>query len=128
MMRDLQRRHHARPLPALGKWAAARIRPELEKWRNRPKRAAIAARLDALAQAGDIGDIIQLVLDPAGRADDEAGARKAIAELAFVDGQLRSINDDGQVRFENIEQYGHAMTGAIGLIALILTVVSLVAR
>lgn len=128
LLRDLQKLHWPKPLPALTAWVVARVRPELEKWLNKTKRAAIEAQLEALTRAGNIEAVLQLVIDPAGRAADRDGARRAAAELKFIDQELALIRDDSRIRRTMTEQYGHALTGAIGLIALVLAVVSLVGR
>ena len=52
LLQDLQVRYHPSPMPALTKWAAARLRPDIERWRNRPKREALQARLETLIKTG----------------------------------------------------------------------------
>lgn len=128
LLRDLQTRYYAQPMPGLGKWVAARLRPELEQWRNRPKREAITAKVETLAQAGFLRQIVDLALDPEGRKNDEAYAQNALANLAIIDRQILSIDSNDKIRFANAEQFGLAITGAIGLTALILVVMSLVAQ
>ncbi len=128
LLRDLQAKHHAHAMPGLGKWVAARLRPELEQWRNRPKREAITAKLETLAQAGFLPQMLDLVLDPRGRRSDEAYARNAVANLSIIDQQIVAIDSNDTLRFANAEQFGLAITGAVGLTALILVVMSLVLR
>lgn len=128
LLRDLQSRYYSHAMPGLGKWVAARLRPELEQWRNKPKREAIAAKLETLAQAGFLPQILDLVLDPEGRKSDEAYAQNAVANLAIIDQQIVAIDSNDKLRFANAEQLGLAITGAVGLTALILVLMSLVAR
>jgi hypothetical protein len=127
LLRDLQNRYCNEALPNLAKWAAARLRPELEKWRNRRRRAAMAAQVAKLAQAGFLAPILQLVTDSLGLNRDAEEAERAAATLVAIDAELASIDGDTAVRYAIARRTGHAMTGAIGLTVLIVVVILAVA-
>lgn len=124
LLQDLQTRYHPGPLPALAKWVAARLRPELNRWRNKKRREAMGARLDALAQAGILSRLMDLVEDAAARALDLAEAQRVAAELAVIDAEILAIEKGDHLRGIDAERFGHAITGGIGLCILILVAIS----
>jgi eukaryotic-like serine/threonine-protein kinase len=128
LLRDLQTRYHPNPMPALAKWAAARLRPGLDRWRNKPRRQALQARLDVVAQAGFLARLIELTDDPGARAIDLAGALQAELELRAIDAEVSAIDGEDRLRLADAERFGQAITGGIGLAALILTVLSVLLR
>ena len=67
------------PLPALAAWLAARAGPVLATWRNRERRAAVAERLQALAKAGYLAPMLQVLDDPVARSADAREAGEAAA-------------------------------------------------
>ena len=128
LLRDLQIRYHPGPMPALAKWVAARLRPDLDRWRNKPRREAMQARLDLLAQAGFVSRLLDLTEDPTARAVDFAGARRAANELAMIDAELALIESSDRVRVATAERSGQAIAGGIGLSAFILIAMSVLLR
>ncbi|HYZ23499.1 MAG TPA: hypothetical protein VE690_15225 [Rhodopila sp.] len=120
LLRELQARHHPGPMPRLAKWLAERIRPDLEAWRNRPRRAALATQLAETAKAGSLSRLLMLLRNPAGLAADSAGAERARAELRRIEAELRMIDDHGTVRVAYAERAGQAIAGGVGLVALIM--------
>ena len=128
LLRDLQVRYHPSPMPALAKWVVARLRPDLERWRNRPRREAMQVRLDALAQAGIVSRLLELTGDRAARALDIAGAYRAADELARIDAEVSAMENNDKLRFADAERFGQAIAGGIGLSAFILMVMSVLLR
>jgi hypothetical protein len=128
LLRDLQQRHHPDPMPALAKWMAGKLRPEVAKWHNRPVRESMLVRLDVLAQAGVLARLLELTGDVSARAQDIAGARLAAIELAAIDAEVAAIRSDDPQRVLDAERFGHAVTGGIGLSALILIAMSMLLR
>jgi hypothetical protein len=128
LLRDLQVRYHPDPMPALAKWAAARLQPDLERWHNRPRREAMLVRLDSLAQAGSLSRLLELTSDVSARAQDLAGAIRAANELAAIDAEVAAISNDDRQRLADAERFGQAITGGIGLTALILMAMSVLLR
>ncbi|WP_428485742.1 hypothetical protein [Rhodopila sp.] len=120
LLRDLQQRHHAQPMPALAAWAAAQLRPELETWRNQSTRAALLERLDALAKAGFLGRLLALVEDGKARAEDHVGAARAAVLLAAIDGELAAIDRSDDARRVVMQRFGREIAAAAGMTALIL--------
>ncbi|HEY4042792.1 MAG TPA: hypothetical protein VGM32_13230 [Rhodopila sp.] len=128
LLRDLQLRFHPDPMPTLAKWAALRLRPDLDRWHNRPKREAMLVRLEQLAEAGFLSCLLELTSDAAARAQDMAGARLAAIELAAIDAEVAAIHSHDEERLADAERFGHAITGGIGLSALILMAMSVLLR
>jgi hypothetical protein len=128
LLSDLQVRYNPEPMPALAKWAAARLQPDLEKWHNRPRRSAMQTRLDVLAQAGSLARLLELTSDVAARAQDLAGAIRAANELAAIDAEVAMISTGDRKRLADAERHGQAITGGIGLMALILMAMSVLMR
>jgi hypothetical protein len=128
LLRDLQLRYHTDPMPELAKWAASRLQPDLERWHNRPRRAAMQVRLESLAQAGQLSRLLELTGDAAARAQDLAGAVRAQNELAAIDAEVALIGAEDRQRLADAERYGQAITGGIGLTALILIAMSVLLR
>ena len=128
LLRDLQIRYHPVPMPALAKWAADRLRPGLDRWRNKPRREAMQQRLDVVAQAGFLARLLELTDDPGARAMDLAGAIAAEDELAAIDAEVAAIHNEDRLRFADAERVGQTITGGIGLSALILMALSVLLR
>jgi hypothetical protein len=128
LLRDLQTRYHPSPMPALAKWVAARLRPDLERWQNKPKREATRVRLDALVPAGSLARLLELVGDRVAWALDNAGARRAATELAMIDAEVAAIDSGDKARFADAERFGRAIAGGIGLSVFILMVMSVLLR
>jgi hypothetical protein len=128
LLRDLQARYHPAPMPELAKWVATRLRPDLDRWRNKFRREAMQDRLGALAQAGMLIRLTELTGDTAARAQDSIGAQRAAYELTTIDSELAAIESNDKLRFAQAEQYGQAMSGGLGLSTLILVVMSVLLR
>jgi hypothetical protein len=128
LLRDLQTRYHPSAMPALAKWAAARLRPGLDRWHNKPRREAMQARLDSIAQTGILARLIELIEDPGARAMDLAGALQAELELRAIDAEMAAIDSQDRLRFADAERFGQAITGGLGLSALILMGLSVLLR
>jgi hypothetical protein len=128
LLQDLQARYHPSPMPGLAKWVAARLRPDLERWRNRPRREAMRVRLDMLAQAGFVSRLLELTEDTTARALDIGGAYRAANEIAKIDAEVAAIDRNERARFANAERFGQVIAGGIGLSALILMVMSVLLR
>jgi hypothetical protein len=124
LLQDLQARYHPEPMPALAKWVAGRLRPDTERWRNKPRREAMQSRLDVLAQAGLVARLLELTEDTTARALDLAGAYRAANEMARIDAEVAAIDGNDKLRFANAERFGQAIAGGIGLSAFILMVMS----
>lgn len=120
LLRDLQSRYYPQPMPGLAKWAVERLRPAVEQWRNRPQRAALMTRLEALAEDGYLGRLLALLDDPAGRAADRLGAEQAATERAVIDAELAAIVVSDGMRLAEAGHLGQAVTAAIGLVALVM--------
>ncbi len=128
LLRDLQEKYCREPLPALAAWAVERLRPDLERWHNRPRRTEITGRLESLAKVGFLGQLLALVYDMGSRSADTAGAALAAREVARIDAELASIDRNDAERFADVEQLGQAMTGGIGLTLLVVSAMTLVLR
>jgi hypothetical protein len=128
LLRDLQVRYHPEPLPELAKWVAVRLHPDLERWRNKFRREALQARLETLAQTGLLSRLLELTDDKAARLLDMAGAQQAAYELAAIESELAAIDASDELRFADAERHGQAMTGGLGLSALILMTMSVLLR
>lgn len=128
LLRDIQSRYHPSSMPALAKWVAARLRPSLDQWNNRRQREAMLGRLDALAQAGIISPLLELAQDTTARILDIAGAQQATNELARIDAELAAIDSGDSLRLANIERFGQAIAGGLGLSVFVLTAMAVLLR
>jgi hypothetical protein len=104
------------------------LAPDLDRWHNRPRREAMQARLEALAQAGFLARLLELTGDAAARAQDLAGAIRAANELAAIDAEVAAISSNDTRRVADAERHGQAITGGLGLSALILMAMSVLMR
>ena len=121
LLKDMQPRYHPDPMPRLGAWVVARLQPILEQWHYRPGRAALKAQIESMARDGFLGRLLAVVQDNSGRAADRAGAEQAAIERLAIDHELAAIDGSDAPRRHEAERLGHAMVGAIGLMALIIT-------
>ena len=128
LLQDMQARYHPSPMPALAKWVAARLRPDLQRWRNKPRREAMQTRLDSLVQSGSLARLLELVEDRSSWVLDSAGAQLAVSEVAKIDAEMAGIDRHDKVRFADAERFGRAIAGGLGLSAFILMVMSVLLR
>jgi hypothetical protein len=128
LLRDMQNRYYPVPMPVLSKWVAARLRPAVDRWRNKNRREALYVKLETLAQAGSVARLLELTEDPAARAMDVAGAIHAKNELAMIDAELVAIDNGDRHRLANAERFGQAIAGGIGLSVFILMAMSVLLR
>ena len=128
LLQDLQARYRPSPMPNLAKWVAARLRPDLARWRNKPRREAMQVRLDALAQGGFISRLLELTEDTTARSLDIAGAYRAAQEIAKIDAEMAAIDSSDKLRVLDAERFGQAIAGGIGLSAFILMAMSVLLR
>ena len=124
LLQELQARYHPTAMPGLAQWAVIRLRPDLERWRNKPRREAMQTRLDMLAQGGFLARLLELTGDTTALALDIAGAYRATHEIARIDAEVAAIDRNDRARFANAERFGQVIAGGIGLSALILVVMS----
>jgi hypothetical protein len=128
LLKDLQLRYHTDPMPRLAKWAVARLQPTLEQWRYKPRRDALAAQLEAASRDGFLLRLLALVEDNAGRLQDRFGADQASQERVAIEAELAAIDSGDAPRVQEAERFGQAVTGAIGLTALIVAALAAVLR
>jgi eukaryotic-like serine/threonine-protein kinase len=126
LLRQLQADHDTGPLQALTAWAAKRLAPAVETWRNRPLRQQIAARLADLAKAGDLTPMLDLLFNKGRRQQDEAGEHAAIEMLASIDAEIRAIGDADDIRTIAARHFGSAIVGGTGLAILIIRLFGIV--
>jgi hypothetical protein len=128
LLQELQVRYHPTAMPGLARWVVIRLRPDLERWRNKPRREAMQIRLDTLAQSGFLARLLELTGDTTALAQDIAGAYRAAHEVARIDAEVAAIDRNDKARFVNAERFGQVIAGGIGLSALILMVMSVLLR
>nr|WP_294526085.1 hypothetical protein [uncultured Rhodopila sp.] len=126
LLKDLQLRYHPEPMPRLAKWTVARLQPTLEQWRYKPRREALAAQLDAVSRDGFLLRLLAIVEDNAGRVADRCGAEQAAQERMAIEAELAAIDSGDAPRVQEAERFGQAVTGAIGLSALIVAALAVV--
>jgi hypothetical protein len=119
LLKDMQMRYHPDPMPRLAAWAVARLQPAMEQWHYRPGRAALKSRIESLARDGFLSRLLAAVQDTSGRASDRAGAEQAAMERVLIDYELAAIEAGDVPRRREAERLGQAVTGALGLMALI---------
>ncbi len=119
LLAALQERGHV-PAPALARWLVGR--PDLlANWRSMARRAELAERLTALAEAGQLGPMLALVRDPVGRAADQREAREAALALARVEAELAAIEAGGPARIAAARNLGQEVAAGLALGALALS-------
>ncbi len=114
----LQARYHKAPLPGLARWLAATAAPLTGAWHHLGRRAEIAARLAALAEAGTIAPMLDLLRDPSAWQADERGFLAATQEVAQIDAALDGLATGGPGRAALARQWGQELAAGIGLAAL----------
>jgi hypothetical protein len=108
--------------PALARRLVAKPNLLLAGWRGTGKRRELAARLTALAQAGELAPLLALVADPAGRAADQREAAAAAAALARLDAELARIEAGGSARAAAARSLGQEAAAGLALAALALSI------
>jgi hypothetical protein len=118
LLGELQIRFDPRPLPGLAGWFAVQTGPLIARWKNRDRRAQVAARLTSLAAAGQLAPMLALLEDPAALAADSEAADLAAAKLARIEGELAAIDSGGPTRAVVATRTGQEIAAGIGLAAL----------
>lgn len=126
LLRQLQAIYRVFPLPRLAAWAARRLQPGVDTWRNRTERQRIGAALQDLARGGDLRPMIDLVFNRTRRQQDEAGEQAALGEVAAIDREIAALAADEALRAWAIRHVGAAMVGGLGLVVLIVNLLGTV--
>jgi hypothetical protein len=114
----LQTKLLAGPLPHLGAWMQEQAIPLLDGWNNKAARAALEARLRQLAKAGQLGQMLAAIEDPAAQAADAQGAEQARAEIGAIDAMLQAVADGVAARAEYAQRLGQELAVGAGMTAL----------
>jgi eukaryotic-like serine/threonine-protein kinase len=123
LLSALQQRFHPMPLKGLASWVAVRVRPLVERWSNRERRAVVEEKLKTLAALGFLQPILTLLEDPPGHAIDSEGLRDAQADLDRLDAELREIAEGGRRRSAIAAWWGQEVAAGIGLAAIAITLI-----
>lgn len=118
LLAQLQLRLHPGPLPALAAWLAAWTGRAVAAWRNRERRAAVGDRLAALVAAGQLGPMLAVVEDPAGRGVDAREAQAAAVGLGRIEAELGAIASGAACRTAAAFRLGQEIAAGLGWIAL----------
>jgi hypothetical protein len=118
LLAQMQRRYDPHPRPGLTRWVARHCQTLVELWCNRPQRAALAKRLETLADAGFLLPLLGLFDDALARAADQQGARQATEEVLRIDEELRRIAAGGSERILAARRVGQEIAAGAGLAAL----------
>ncbi len=118
LLAQLQLRYYQKPLPGLCGWVAEHCQPLVDSWQNRPRRTALSAKLNAMAQAGFLPPIVGLFEDAAARADDAQGAEQAMQAVAQMDRELQHLEEAGEARALAARRIGQEIAAGAGLTAL----------
>jgi hypothetical protein len=127
LLATLQQRLGGRALPRLGAWFAHHLAPMAASWRNRARRERCAEALAEAAAGGQLAAILATVQDTAARAEDAAGARRAEAAVRHIDDQLAALAAGGLARAEAARRIGGELATGIGIAALAVTAVAIMA-
>ena len=114
----LAARFHPGPLPALAVWLAALNPPDPAVWRNPARRAAVAARLAALAEAGQLTPMLALLRDPAAQAEDQRGFARAQSECATLDAAVAALSAGAAGRAALAQRWGQELAAGLGIAVL----------
>ena len=117
LLNEFQKRFHPSPLPGITAWIAARAAPLVDRWHNRERRAAVAASLVALAEAGQIAPMVSLLGTEDGKAADDAGLRAAMTERGRLDAELNAIARGSDPRAALAFRIGQEIAAGAGLAA-----------
>ena len=123
LLAQLQHRFKARACPGLGGWLSERAGPALAAWHNRERRAAVAERLQAFAQAGALPQMLTLLDDPVGRNADVREAQRVAAEIRRIDAELAQLAAGAAERAVIAGRLGQEIAAGIGLAALAAVIV-----
>ncbi len=106
-------------LPGLAGWLLASGFAGVEDWRSHKRRAELEKALKKAAADGDIGAMLGLVDDPAGRAADEAGAKAAAARARRLKAALERAAHGSDRRAEAARDLGYDIATGAALIAVL---------
>jgi hypothetical protein len=118
LLAQLQLRYDQRPLPGLAAWVAEHLQPLVDSWNNRPRRAALAEKARAMAQAGFLPPMVGLFEDAAARAEDVQGFQQAAENVARIDAELAHLARSGDERGRAAKRIGQEIAAGAGLFAL----------
>jgi hypothetical protein len=118
LLASLQQRLAGQPAPRLAAWLAHHLADSARSWRNRARREACVAALEAAVAAGRLDHMHALLDDEAARRADAAGAAAAAAAARGIDAELEAIAAASAERAETARRLGCEVAGALGMAAL----------
>jgi hypothetical protein len=127
VLATLQHLGDSGPLPGVANWLAEHAAPALEGLRNRARREATQQSLATLGQAGDLRAVFGMVANPALAALDTHEGQIADAAVRRIDAELAQIAAGSETRASAARRVGEEIALGVGMMALTVALVALVA-
>ncbi len=118
LLARLQASRRAGKLPSLAAALAASARPGLASWSSRTRRAEKEAALAEAAGEGDLGALLAVLDDPAGREADAAGLQQAAAAAARIDTTIAGLAEGASGQGAIARALGREIAAGLGVAAL----------
>ncbi len=129
LLAELQSSFKAQALPGLGNWCAELLKPVIESFHHRKRRAKLLEVVMAVARAGNLQSLLKIIDDPEFKRVDRGGFEKARANYERAENELAEIERNAAKRISDAHRKGREAAALIAAGVAVLTVgVSLMMR
>ena len=123
LLAGLQELQPGRPVPALAAGLARQVAPTLDVWRNRDRRARMAAALEALVAPGRLSAMLALIEDPAALHADARELDDARVRIRAIETEIAGLAAQAPQRRDIARRVGQELVAGAGVVALTLAAI-----
>ncbi len=113
LLAELQSSYKSKPLPGLGNWCAELLRPVIESFHHRERRAKLLEVTMGVARSGNLPALLKLIDDPQFKKVDRTGFEKAKERYAKAESDLATLEKNTMKRQEDARRKGREAAALI---------------
>lgn len=113
LLAELQTSYKSKPLPGLGNYCAELLRPVIDGFHHRKRRAKLMEAVMAVARSGNLGALLKLIDDAEFKKVDRRGFDKAKEIYAVAEAELAALDRDAPRRIEEARRKGRESAALI---------------
>lgn len=122
LLAELQQSFKSKSLPGLGNWCADLLKPVIETFHHRKRRAKLLEVTMAVARSGNLGALLKLIDDQQFKKVDRTGFEKAKERYANAETDLAELEKNNAKRIEGARRRGREAAALISSGMAVLTV------
>jgi hypothetical protein len=122
MLAELQQSYKAKSLPGLGNWCAELLKPVVESFHHRQRRAKLLEVMMAVARSGNLPALLKVIDDADFKRVDRTGFEKARNLYEKAEADLADIEKNVAKRIDEAQRKGREAAALVAAGVAVLTV------